>query len=462
MIVFHVPMTRSLGPKLSALRIVLATLLFVVGCDQTGTGDSSTATTTSPSSSGSVTGLDKSTTTETASEQSTTTSAPAGTTTQPVPGGITETWHYSSRAIGREIGGRGDDFAFGGDLVAALISDSRGVAVLDLESGQEMWRRDLPEQSGRILEFAEGRLTWATYDQVGAYSVDGGSLWEHRFDDDRWPAQAVVRDDLTVVALDPTIEGDVAPPLVVQFDLSGNVVWSAELSDSRRDEGLQWGDLLLVKDGVIVQTTDALYRLEWTTGAQGFRVPFAEADHETFAVTGLLNDDGVVYAADPGDEGEILGVDAATGDIRLALQVEPNPRVVGVVEGWLVYTDETGVHGVNTETEDTWHADMPEAKAVIDDGRVIAVSPNTLAILNLNGEAQLQLTTQTQEPQPQLVTVGEVLLVPGWERTEAIDIATGQTVMTWHGESASNVLPVDERRALLGVAGDGIHLVEMP
>lgn len=460
MIVFPVPMNGSLGSRSTVLPVVLASVLFVVGCEQAGTSGSSPVPTLSPPSSGSVTGGGVSTTTVTASDQSTTISEPVNTPLAEADG-IVETWHYASGVTGREFG-RGDDFAFTADLVAALLPGSRGVAVLDLESGDEVWQADLPDQSGTLLEFAGGTLTWATYDQVGAYSADGQLIWEHGFDDERWPSQAVVRDDLTVVALDPTMEGDVAPPLIVQFDQSGNVVWSAELADSRPDEDLQWGSLLIADDGVIVQTTDALYRLDWATGTQAWRAPFAEADIETFTETRLVYDDGDVYGADPGDDGEILGVDAATGQPRMALQVGSDPRMIGVVEGWLVYTDETGVHGIDTDTEDTWDVDMSEATAVIADGQVIAVSTNTLAVLNPDGEQQSQLSTLIQQPQPHPVMVGEILLVPGWERTEAIDITTGQTVMTWQGESTSNVLPVNERRALLGVAGDGIHLLEIP
>jgi len=445
-------------PALIAVVAFLTVLAVGLGTWWMSSDRDPTADTSPPTTVGEVTPT--TVTPTTASDQSTPTSEPTNTTLAEAEG-IVGRWHYASGAIGQEIG-RGDDFAFAGDLVAALRSDSRGVAVLDLDSGEEVWQADLSDQSGTILEFAAGSLTWATYDQVGAYSVDGEPMWEHAFDDDRWPSQAVVRDDLTAVALNPTMEGDFAPPLIVQFDQSGNVVWSVELADSRIDEDLQWGDLLVADDGVVVQTTDALYRLDWTTGTQTWRVPFAEADIETFAEIPPVYDDGVVYGADPGDDGEILGVDAATGETRMALQVGSDPRLIGVVDGWLIYTDETGVHGINTDTENTWAIEMPEATAVIADGQVIAVSTNTLAVLNPDGEQQSQLPTQIQQPQPQPVIVGEILLVPGWESTEAIDTTTGQTVTTWQGESTSNVLPVDERRALLGVAGDGIHLLEAP
>jgi hypothetical protein len=56
-----------------------------------------------------------------------------------------------------------------------------------------------------------------------------------------------------------------------------------------------------------------------------WRSPFAEADIETFGLAGGAYSEGVVYVADPASEfsgqdgGEILGVEAVTGQVELAL-----------------------------------------------------------------------------------------------------------------------------------------------
>lgn len=441
------------------LASVLAVMSLVVGACDAGAGDTST------------TSMSEIPTTSSDSAGSSTTSMATASTSLPLMDGPTEVWHYRSGAIGREIG-RGEDFATSGGLVAVLIGEEvQGAAVLDLESGQELWHIEFPDSSGRILDLSD-HLTWTTYDGVGAQSLDGQPLWDYEFDDTRRPSSAVVRDSRTAVLLDPTTEGDYQPPLVVKFDESGNVLWSAELSEARNDEDLQWVQSILVEGGLIVQTTDALYRLDWESGSQDWRVPFFEADVETFGMTGLLESDGVVYAADPAGEfsghvgGEILGIDAVTGETLLHRAVGRSPRLVGLVdlyETWLVYTDELGVHGVATESNGSWDAtDLPNAVAGIAEGRVIAVSPDTLSIADADGDFTHQVPTTVTEPVLQPVLIGNIVLVPGWQGTTAIDASTGRTLETWPGESYANALQVDHSRAVLGAAGDGVYLLRAP
>jgi hypothetical protein len=383
----------------------------------------------------------------------------------PAPVGLSEIWHHSSDAIGR-YSIAADDFLVSDGRVAVLGgNDAQSLTVLNIDSGRELWQMDFPEHPGTILGFTGDRLMWATYERVGVRSGNGESLWEHHFDDARWPTLSAVNDDRAVVALDPTMEGDDRPPLIVQFDEAGHLLWATELSGSNVDEDLQWVDLLVVDDGVIIQTTDALYRLDWNTGSQVWRSPFAEADIETFGLAGGAHSEGVVYVADPASEfsgqdgGEILGVDAVTGQVELALTVGRGPRVVGVVGGWLVYTDEAGVHGVNTESRDSWHVEMTGAQAAVKDGRVYAVSPNFIAVLTPTGDQESGVATSAGQPQLPPALLGQTLIVPGWEGTKAIDISTGQIVSEWPGSFYSPVIELDWGRALIGVAGDGIRLV---
>ena len=257
----------------------------------------------------------------------------------------------------------------------------KGLAVLDLESGSVIWEMDFPDQPGTLLAAANGRLAWATPERVGVNGPDGTALWEHHFEsDDRWPSLGVFDGDRLIAALDPVMEGDERPPVLVQFDHLGEVLWSTELAGSRVDEDLQWTDLLLVDGGVIVQTTDALYRIDSLTGDQEWRFPFADAAVESFTHAGTMVWDGIVYAADPAGEfsgrdgGEVVGVDAVTGEIYLAFPAARNPRIAGVLGRWLVHMDESGAHGQSLDSRDVWtHTDLG-AMGTIDGANVFTIS----------------------------------------------------------------------------------------
>ena len=331
---------------------------------------------------------------------------------------------------------------------------------------------EFPEHPGTILSFAGDRLLWATYERVGLLSGDGKPVWEHHFDDARWPTLAIADDGLTVVAMDPTMEGDDRPPLVVQFDDVGQVVWETELGGSNLDEDLQWVDLIALDGGVFVQTTDAIYRLNWNTGTQEWRSPLTEADIETFGLVGHVYYQGVLYVADPisefsggqfqGAGGQIQGVSAANGQIQMALEVGGGPRVVGVLDGWLVYTDESGVHGVDLASGGTWHQEMAGAQASIEGQSIVVASLNSIAVLTPTGD--LESSTPVSQGQPQLppVLIDQWMLVPGWEGTTAIDLATGEVINEWRGSFYSPVYEIDGRRVLMGVAGDGVYLLQSP
>jgi hypothetical protein len=386
------------------------------------------------------------------------TSSPPAATTRPEAGGLVQTWRYPSDAIGRSLGTE-DDFAVDGGRVAVLVGvEAHGVAVLDLESGEEVWQMAVPESPGTVLDFVDGRLTWATYEQVGAWSGDGEELWTHRLRDSRWPTRAVTHEDRMVVALDPTMEGDDRSPRVVQFDPSGTLVWAEELEGTRADEDLQWADPIVADGGVFIQTTDALYRLDWMTGSQDWRSPFREARVESFDTTAIAHSDGLVSASDPG--GEVLVVDSITGEASVTLRTGPAPRVVGRIEGWLVYTDEQGLHGYRSRPGTTWSVDLPGVEASIEAGRIVGVSSTRLVVVRPGGEVESDASTDAGSPQQSPLLVGDVVVAPGWDGTRAIDLGSGRVLRHWPGQSHAPARRLDDRQALVGVAGDGLYLME--
>jgi hypothetical protein len=396
--------------------------------------------------------------------------APVATTIGSVESPLAEVWHHASDAIGRYQGAGDHDFLVLGDQVAVLDGEeSDAVQVLDLGSGQMLSNMNFPQSPGNLLAAQHGMFLWGTYQQVGVNTADGTTIWDHDFGDDgRWPTSAVVDGDRLIVALDPVMEGDGRPPVLVEFDSSGNLLWSAELQGANPDEDLQWTDLLLTDGGVIVQTTGALYRLDSATGAQVWRLAFEESQIETFGLTGTMVRDGSVYAADPASEssgldgGEVVGVSVEDGEIHLAFPAARSPRIVGVAGRWLVHSDESGIHGQSRDSRDVWtHTDLG-ALASIDEGGVVMASPESLALLDENGEVLREFAVDAGSPAMPPVRLGEVVLVPGLQGSKAIDFTTGQVIAEWPGSFYSPVLEVDPSTALVGVAGDGIYLVRLP
>jgi outer membrane protein assembly factor BamB len=261
-----------------------------------------------------------------------------------------------------------------------------------------------------------------------------------------------------VVALDPTTEPDVRPPLVLQFDGAGEILWDSELTEANVDEDLQWTVPLIADDGIIIQTTDALYRLDWETGIQEWRSPFGEADVETFGLTGTIYSEGHVDAADPA--GEILALDALTGEVLLDIGVPRGPHITGVARGWLMYNDPLSVNGVRVGSGETWNFDLAETSAAIVGERVIVVSPTTVASLEPDGTVISRVGTSGGLPQLPPIPLRKTVIVPGWEGTKAIDLDTGQVANEWRGSFYSPSYILDEDHALVGVAGDGIYFVE--
>lgn len=396
------------------------------------------------------------------------TSEPPVTTTLPPLVELSEVWHFPTLAIGRYLHAS-FDFAVSNNRVLVLEgTEAEGMAVLDLNSGSVEWRFAFPASPGTVLGFEGSRIAWATYEQVGVHSADGSLLWEHAFDDERWPSTAAFQDDHLTVALDPTTEGDFRPPLVVQFDRVGAIAWSTELSGANQDEDLQWSSLLIMDGGVIVQTTDATYRLDLATGTQLWRVPFADAEVESFIHTGGTVSDGVVYVADPaggfsGQEGgEVLGIGLETGDVMLTVGEGRAPRIVGIVDGWLIYTESTGVFGVHVSTGAVWHERTDDVSASLESGRIVVASPSAVGLLSPTGEREAWATTDIGIPQQPPVLLGETVIVPGWEGSYAVDLATGELIKTWAGGFDAPAYKLDEKRALVGIAGDGLYLVAIP
>lgn len=396
------------------------------------------------------------------------TSGPPVTTTFPEMLGLTEVWHHRSSISGYQRLGA-DFLAFGSKVAVLQGEEADRLEVLDTATGDVAWGMDFPEPKGKLLTANTDRLVWATENLVGVASADGDTLWDHDFDGDgRWPSLAVFDGAGLVVALDPVMEGDERPPALAKFDQSGNVLWTTELQGTYPDENLQWTDLLLADGGVVVQTTGALYRVDLQTGTRDWRSPFAEVAVESFAPTGTFYSDGVVYAADPASEapgldgGQVMALDAANGEAHIVLPAARAPRVVGILDRWLVFTDESGVHGQSLDSRDVWtHTDLG-ALATIDGDRVMTVSPTALAVLGTDGEPEHEVDADGGTPQLPPLVLGERVIVPGWEGTRAIDVATGATINEWPAPFRSPAIAIDSSTALIGVVGDGIYLVRLP
>ena len=72
------------------------------------------------------------------------------------------------------------------------------------------------------------------------------------------------------------------------------------------------------------------------------------------------------------------------------------------------------------------------------------------------------MDTDGGTPQLPPVILGGTLIVPGLEGTRAIDIASGEVVNEWSGDSYSAAIKVDASTAVVGVSADGIYLVRLP
>ena len=403
---------------------------------------------------------------------STTSSIEVTTTHGAVPsdGGLTEIWSFPSASIGRFV--LGPDVVVTSEVAAVTTGlENTGFAVVDLSSGDVLSRTSFSETPGTLLAADDARVYWATTSRIGASSFDGTRLWEAPIDAGRWPSRAVLVDDSVLVSLSALSEPDRRPPVVVRLGPTGSEVWMTELSGVTGDEELQWVDMVVVDATLVVQSSGAVYGLALDSGEERWRTDFSTAEVEHFTQTGITVEDGVVYVADPtAQEGQILGVDADSGETVLDIVTEATPRIVGVLGDWLIHTDEAGIHGRSLTRQDAWvHPVLDETDrgplvaAGLSDGLILYATRDGVGMVDRTGEHLWFTEAARRLPRPGVrrpIHTGSTVIVPTWEGTFAVDPTSGEIVAEYPAEYHAPTISLGPGRALVAVAGTGLTLVE--
>jgi outer membrane protein assembly factor BamB len=387
-------------------------------------------------------------------------------TTNPSSGRLEDLWEFQTQAIGRYLGS-GEDFIPAAERVAVLTGEeAEGMAILDLESGRVLREFRFPRAPGTLLAFDGDQVVWATYESVGVNSEGGVGDWSHDFGDDRWADRGVTVDGSILVGLDPVMEGDFQPPGMVRLSEEGAVLWSTDLAEVGLDEDFQWVDFVVVGETLLVQTTKAVYGLETETGEQIWRVPFLEASVEHFSAASVVVSGRNVFVGDSGPtQGQILGIDIASGQVSLERATGPNPRIVGAAQGWLIYVEGSGIGGLGLDESDDWfrpigEGSLPGVTAALVDTGVMVVSSDGLEILQTDGQVLRSLpSSDFENPTGSPALLGGVALVPTVDRTTALDLVSGEVIAQWPVQFSSSVEVIDQRRALVTFPGESLKMI---
>ncbi|MEX0827175.1 MAG: PQQ-binding-like beta-propeller repeat protein [Acidimicrobiia bacterium] len=329
--------------------------------------------------------------------------------------------------------GRGSLVLRDGPVVLVADGDGETVTALDTATGEQLWQQTVDGGVVVLLGTAADSVIVGGYGLVVALDrAAGAEQW--RFIDPSGalrPMAAYAGEFGIHVILDRPHEGDTDPPVVMTFDrVDGSVIWSNTLDGTGHpDLELQTGfnSSRLIFDRLFVKTTGTLHALDARTGEILWIHRFAAVPHESHGPAPILFDGVVLYVPDP--NGELVALEADTGQQRWRLEVEPGyVAPVSSDGGLLVFVDGAGVHAVHSATGDrVWDhpiADTRTQAAVVGDV-VVALGARQLIGLDVATGDPLWSASVDLEIGYAVLAAGDVAVAAAEDGVVAVVAGTG-------------------------------------